>query len=145
MLVSVTWFWEQKWSFFQHLVTGICSGKRYVLGEIWIEFLNIIWSNFSFEDRNYGFVSASLKKLNFVAFRIFHFYVSDLARRWKQKFPPQCWYPTVIPSFRIKLTLRLSFEDSLFRCLYMCLRLKFILPIAYINFKHCHILCCLDL
>lgn len=55
---------------------------------------------------------------------------------------PTC--PTGIPSFHIKLTLRLPFEDSLVSRLFLCLRLKFILLIAYINFKHCHILCCLD-
>lgn len=52
---------------------------------------------------------------------------------------PTC--PSVIPSFHIKMTLRLPFEDSLVSCLFLCLRLKVIFLIAYINFKHFHILC----
>lgn len=56
---------------------------------------------------------------------------------------PTC--PTVIPSFHIKVTLHLPFEAVLVSCLFLCLRLKFILLTAYIDFKHCHIFCFLHL
>jgi hypothetical protein len=90
------------------------------------DFVNIIWSNFSFEDQNYIFLSASSKKnirfIQNISFLPFRFVPKMESKIFSTMLSSAC--PTVIPSFHVKVALRLPFEDSLVSCLFLCLQVK---------------------